>query len=107
MFPFIAEFSPCLFSVELPLDLGAVAVGVAIPGADSLVEGLQVWNTPCAQALSLKHTDLYSGLVKPASMPGRIVNGEPVPDFAASFWAKQVGQRLAAVNVQIVHRGFR
>lgn len=79
-----------------------MAVGIAVPGADFLVEGLQVWNTPCAQTLSRKHTDFDLGLVKPASMLGRIVNGESVLDFATSLLAKQVGQRLAAVNVQIV-----
>ncbi len=41
-------------------------------------------------------------LGKPASMLRRIVNGEPVPYSTTGLLAKQVSQRVAAVNVQIV-----
>jgi len=40
---------------------------------------------------------------EPAPMLGRVMNGESVPDLAADLRAEQVRQRLAAMDVQVVH----
>ena len=36
-------------------------------------------------------------------MRRRIVDRESVPDFSADLFAEQIGHRLTAVNVEIVH----
>ena len=36
-------------------------------------------------------------------MRGCVMNGEPVPDLAADFLTKRIGQGFAVVRVEIVH----
>ena len=64
-----------------------MAVYCAIPGADFSGERLQLRNAPYTEALSRRQADFDLGLVEPASMSGRVVHGEPIPDFAASLFA--------------------
>src|SRR5581483_2432586 len=43
-------------------------------------------------------------------MSGRVMDGESVPDFGGHFGTEGIGQRFAAMNVEVVHyqvNGFR
>jgi hypothetical protein len=45
--------------------------------------------------------NLDLGLNESTSVSGRVVNGESVPDLAAELLAIEVGQGLAAVDVEV------
>ena len=102
-FPFIAELVPGGSAVELPVDSGVAAVDVPIPGTDFPAQFFQVGDSPGARTLPRQEADLDFGLIQPASVFWRVVNGESIPDFAADLLAEQVRQRLAPMDVQVVH----
>ena len=56
-----------------------------------------------SQALAAEEADLDLGLIQPASMFGRVVHGESIPQPSAGLFAKAVHQRLAGVGAQIIH----
>ena len=64
---------------------------------------MEIRNSSLAEALPREEADFDFGLIEPASVSGRVVNGEPIPDFAADLRAEQVRQWLETMDVQIVH----
>jgi len=85
------------------MDLGASPVDPPIPRTGFPAEGPKIGNSPFSEALPRKYTDLDFCLVQPASVGGSVMNGEAVPDLTAQCEAKCAGQRLAAMNMEVVH----
>ena len=56
-----------------------------------------------AQALPCEQTDLNLRLIEPTPVCGCVVDRESVPDLGTKLRAEQIGQGLAAVDIQIVH----
>jgi hypothetical protein len=54
------------------------------------------------QTLPREHPNFDFGLVEPTPMGGCVVDAKPVPDFGAKLSAVKIGQRLAAMNIEIV-----
>src|SRR6266700_3653863 len=101
-FPFVVELESGSLAVELPVDLGAVAIDSAIPGKGFAAQGFEVGNAPVAKALAGINTDFDFGLIEPASMDGCVVDREPAPDFTADLFAEEVYQGLATMDIEIV-----
>jgi len=55
------------------------------------------------QALPREHPNFDFRLVEPTAMLGGVMDGETIPDFGAKLDAQEVGQRLATMNIEIVH----
>jgi len=99
----ITKLFACGFAVELPIDFDAGAVRPAIPRAAFPAERRPIGDSSLAEALPGKQADLDFRLVEPASVFGRVVHGEAVPESAAALLAVEAGQGLAAVDVEIIH----
>jgi hypothetical protein len=54
------------------------------------------------QALPREQPDFDLRLIEPAPMRRRVVNCKSVPDLRAKLHAEQIGERLAAVDIEIV-----
>src|ERR1035437_1460630 len=80
----------------MPIDLAVPGVG--LPSQDA--EG---GNSGLAQALPGKQADLDFRLVQPTPMPGRVMDGEAVPDRVAPFLSEIVGEGLPAMDIQVIH----
>ena len=52
--------------------------------------------------MAAEETDLDLGLIQPASMSGRVVHREAIPQPSTNLFPKAVGQRLAGVGTQVV-----
>jgi hypothetical protein len=83
----IAELATSGFAVKLPVDLGASAIHPAIPRSSFPTQSLEVRDSSGAEALPREDADFDFSLIEPASVSRRVVNGEPVPDFAADLGA--------------------
>ena len=59
-----------LFSGEVPLDCGLVAIDSPIPGFSLAVQGGDIANPAFSQALTAEEADLDFCLIKPASVLG-------------------------------------
>ena len=59
-------------------------------------------NSAPAQALPGKQADFDLRLVQPATLLGRVMNGEAIPDSTAPLLSQIVGERLPTVNVEII-----
>ena len=55
------------------------------------------------EALAGKQTNLDFGSVEPPSVLGRVIKLEPLPEIGDPSLAEVIGQRLAAMDVEIVH----
>ena len=73
-----------------------------IPGAGLAAQGLPMRDAPLTQALPGKQADFYLRLVEPTSMPGRVMDSEPIPELVARLLAVEVGQRFSSVNIEVV-----
>src|SRR5271167_4961251 len=96
------HFPTRLFSGEFPLDCDAVAIVAPIPGFGVSAEGSNVPDPAFAEALAAEEADRNLRLIKPASMLGRVMNGEPLPEPSARRFAESVYQRFAGVGAQVV-----
>jgi hypothetical protein len=76
--PIAGKFPPADFSLGL--------LGADFSGESPFRSGMR--RVP--RHLSRKETDFDLGLVEPAFISGRIVHGEPIPDFGASLIAEHV-----------------
>ena len=56
-----------------------------------------------SQTLATEKTDLYLGLIQPASMGRSVMDSESPPDFSGHFGSEHVRQRLLAMDIEIVH----
>ena len=101
--PFVAEFASGGSAVEPPVDLDAVAVHAAIPCPAFPAQRLEIRDSSGAKALPREDADFDFRLVEPASVGRGIVNRESVPDFIANLRSEDVRQRLATVDVEVIH----
>ena len=102
-FLFVAEFATGGSTVEFPVDLDAVAVHAAVPGSAFPAQRLEIRDSSGTEALPRKEADFDFRLIEPSPVGGHEVNGESVPDLAANPHSEGVRQRLAAVDVEVVH----
>lgn len=63
----------------------------------------QIRDSPSPETLPREQSDFDLSLIEPASVSRRVVYREAVPDLIADLLTEQFGQRLAAVDVEIVH----
>ena len=87
---------------ELPLDEGPLTIDLAVPRAGLGLQRGQIRDPALAQTLAGEESDFEFGLIEPAPVLGRVVNGEAAPEERAEFCAQVAGQRFAAVNIEIV-----
>src|ERR1700675_4363448 len=99
----VTELGTRLLASELPIDFDAVPVGPAVPGSRFPLQDGQTRDSASSQALSREQADLDLSLVKPASVRRSVVYRKAVPKVAAFLLTEVVGERLAAMNVQVVH----
>ncbi len=78
-------------------------IDVAVPGAGLPSQDAQGWNSALAQALPGKQADLDFRLIQPASMLGRVMDREAVPDRTASLFSEIIGEGFPAMDVQVIH----
>jgi hypothetical protein len=97
------ELSAGVFAVELPVDVEAVTIHSPIPGLCFVTQGLEVWDPSGAQTLPREDPDFDFRLIEPTPVDRSVVDGEPIPDFAADFRAQKIRQGFAAMDVQIIH----
>ena len=84
------ELSAGGFAVELPVDLEAVTIHSPIPGSCFATQGLKVWDPSGAQTLPREDPDFDFRLIEPTPVGRGVVDGEPIPDFAADFRAQEI-----------------
>jgi len=64
---------------------------------------LEIRDSSGTKALPREDADFDFRLIEPASVGGCVVNREAVPDLIANLHTEDVRQRLAAVDVEVVH----
>ena len=99
----ITELATGGSTVEFPVDLDTVAVHVAVPGFCLLPQGFEVGDASIIEILPREDSDFDLRLIKPASVSGRVMDGKTISDFCGHFRVEDVRQRLAAVDVEVVH----
>jgi hypothetical protein len=71
---------------------------------------LRDWGCVDYRDIAARRSDFDLRLIKPASVSGRVMDGEAIPDFCGHFRAEDIRQRLTAVDIEVVHYqvdGFR
>jgi len=63
---------------------------------------VNIFDPAFSQALAAEETDLYLGLIQPASVHGRVVHRKAIPQPSTILFAKAVRQGLAGVGAQVV-----
>ena len=84
---FVAELAAGCLAVELPFDLDPSAIHPAIPESSFPTQILEVRDSSGTQALPREDAYFDFSLIEPASVSRRVVNGEPVPNFASDLGA--------------------
>ena len=88
----ITELATGRFAIEAPIDSDLVTVHPAVPGARFSLECLQIGYPSFAETLTTKQADFDLRLIQPASMRGRVVDCEALPDPVSRRLAVIVGQ---------------
>ena len=99
----VPEQMPGLLSREPPVDLGPLVVGLPVPGLGFPLQRTQIRNSSRAQTLPRVEAEFDLRLIEPTSVFWRVVHAEPVPDIPTLLLAEVVGQRFAAVYIEVVH----
>src|SRR5579863_4172035 len=99
----VAEQLSGLLPRKPPVDLGPFPVGLAVPSVDLPLQRLQIRNPPVPQTLPRDQTEFDFRLIEPAPVLRSVMDGEPVPKRSALFLAEVSDQRLAAVDIQVIH----
>jgi len=84
----VAESPASLAPREGPIDSGALLVGLAIPNVGFLSKQSQVGEPAGPKAFARIQTELDLRLIEPASVFGRVVYGESIPQVAPSFFTE-------------------
>jgi len=90
----IAEFATCVLGSNRPVDCARVTIHTAGPGAGFSLQRLQFGDASFAEALTGEQTDFDFRLIEPASMRGRVVDRQALPDPVSRRLAAVVGQGL-------------
>ena len=99
----VLEQLPGLLSREPPVDPGPLLVGPPVPGLGLPLQRFQIRNPSRAQTLPRVQAEFDLRLIEPTSVFRCVVDAEQVPDIPALLLAEMVGQRFAAVYVEVVH----
>ena len=91
VFP-ISELAAGRFTVKPPFDRDPVTIHSAVPGARFPLECFQIGYASLAETSTGKQADFDLRLIQPASMRGRVVDCEAIPDQVARDLAVEVGQ---------------
>src|SRR5947209_1072068 len=78
-------------------------IHAAVPGFCLLPQGCETGDAATAETLPREDPDFDLRLIKPASVSGRVMDGEAIPDFCGHFRPEDIRQRLTAVDVEVVH----
>src|SRR3989475_5620245 len=100
---FVLEHLSGLLPREPPVDLRPALVGPTIPSLGLPLQLSQIRNPAFTQTLTRVQAEFDFRLIEPASVFGGVVHGEPVPNVSALLLAEVIGQRFAAVYVEVVH----
>ena len=106
----VAELATSGFSVEGPVDFDSIAVHAAVPGATLTPQSFQIGDPPGAEALAGEQTNFDFRLIEPASVRGRVMHREAIPDLTAELYPIEICEGVAAVDIQVIHHqvnGFR
>ena len=98
----VAEFAARRFAVKLPVDSDPVTIHPAVPRTSFTLQRAQIGYASFAEALTSEQTDFDFRLIEPASMRGRVVDREALPDPVAGGLAVVVGQRFTVVDVEVI-----
>ena len=77
------QFSPGLFTRELPVDGGAVVVDAALPSINFTAQYGKVTDSALSQTLAAKQAHFDLGLIQPTAMLGCVMHCEAIPQQAA------------------------
>ncbi len=99
----VLEHLSGLLPREAPVDLRPLLVGLAVPSLGFPLQFSQIWNPARAQTLPREQAEFDLRLIEPASVLRGVVYGQPIPNLSALLIAEAVGQRFAAVNVEVIH----
>jgi hypothetical protein len=92
-----------MLSREPPVDLGPFPVGFAIPSLGFPLKRCQIRNPARAQTLPRVQAEFDLCLIEPTAVYRRVMHAEPTPDISTPLLAEVVGQRFAAVCIEVVH----
>ena len=81
----VAELATSGFPVEDPVDFDSITVHAAVPGATLTPQSFQIRDPSGAEALTSEQTDFDFRLIEPASVLGRVMHREAVPDLTAEL----------------------
>src|SRR5258706_2884458 len=99
----IAEQLSGLFARDPPVDLGPLLVGLAVPSFDFPLQLSQIRNPPASQTLPRDKTKFDFRLIEPTPVLGSVMDGKPIPERSALFFAEVSDQRFATVDIQVIH----
>ena len=80
-----------------------VAVHLPGPGSGFAPQVAERGDSSLTEALAAEQADLDLHLIQPASVFGRVMYREPVPQPAAVFFPEPLHYRFATVGTEIVH----
>src|SRR5438034_9266654 len=100
---FVLEHLSGLLPREPPVDLRPALVGPTIPSLGLPLQLSQIRNPAFTQTLTRVQAEFDFRSIEPASVFWGVVHGEPVPNVSALLPAEVIGQRFAAVYVEVVH----
>ena len=88
----VAKLAAGRFAVKLPVDSDPVTIHPAVPRTSFPLERAQMGYASFAEALTSKQADFNLRLIEPASMRGRVVEREAIPDPVPGRLAVVIGQ---------------
>src|ERR1019366_5841549 len=97
------EQLPGLLSREPPVDPGPFPVGLSVPGLGFPLQRFQIRNPSLAQTLPRVQAEFNLCLIEPTSVLRGVMHAEPIPDVPTRLLAEVVGERFAAVYIEVVH----
>jgi hypothetical protein len=101
--PFVAKLPASGPAIEPPGDFDAITIHPPIPGSRFPAQGLQIGDSSVTQTLPGEDPDFDLRLIEPTSVSRRVMDRESLPDFRSHFGAVDIGQRLPAMDVEVVH----
>src|ERR1035441_9762409 len=77
----VAELAASGFPVEGPVDFDSITVHAAVPGATLTPQSFSIRDPSGAEALTREQPDFDFRSIEPASVLGRVMHRETVPDL--------------------------
>jgi hypothetical protein len=102
-FAFVSKLATGGFAVELPVDFDAIPVHPPIPGSRFATQGVKIGDSAATQTLPAEEPDFNLRLIEPTSMLRGVVDREAVPDLGGHLSAENVAERLAVMDIHVIH----